>query len=253
MLTQNAELGTGGLIRSTPCLDGPIPDDPLSRLHEQRRPNGSPLGGEELPDPLLRGGPVAPQAPEDGLREGVPDGGLELVHCGHDLIGGERGGPSLVDREARAAVGAREERPHGDVEVGRGDREVGRDGDVGGGDWGGGGGERGQELERVEGGFGDRVGGEVVEEDRAAEARGRVGGEGERDEELGDHGGGDRGVGQDVLQDEARAERRHPRHFGGASCGDTPRRGFEQSGRRLCEVLAFWEQLEYVQPCSGGL
>jgi hypothetical protein len=49
----------------------------------------------------------------------------------------------------RVAVGAREERPRGGVEVGRGDCEEGRDGDVGGGDWGGGDRERGQELERL--------------------------------------------------------------------------------------------------------
>ncbi|CAD6219690.1 unnamed protein product [Miscanthus lutarioriparius] len=90
--------------------------------------SANPLGSEELPDPLLR----------DGLRGGVPDGGLELVHCGDDLIEGERGGPSLVDRAARVAVGAREERPRRGVEIGRGDCEEGRDGDVGGGDWGGG-------------------------------------------------------------------------------------------------------------------
>ena len=159
--------------------------------------SANPLGSEELPDPLLR----------DGLR-GVPDGGLELVHCGDDLIEGERGGPSLVDRAARVAVGAREERPRGGVEIGRGDCEEGRDGDVGGGDWGGGGGERGQELERVERGFGDRVGGEAAEEDRTAEARRRVGGEGERGEELVDGGGGDRGVAQDVVQDEGRLRHR---------------------------------------------
>ena len=88
--------------------------------------SANPLGSEELPDPLLR----------DGLR-GVPDGGLELVHCGDDNIGGERGGTSLVDRTARTVVGACEELPSGGIEVWCGSREECHDGDVGGGDGGG--------------------------------------------------------------------------------------------------------------------
>lgn len=41
--TQHAELHTSGLIRDTPCLEGPIRDDPLGCRLEQQQPNRAPL------------------------------------------------------------------------------------------------------------------------------------------------------------------------------------------------------------------
>jgi hypothetical protein len=43
ILTQHAELHTSGLIRDTPCLEGPIPDNPLGCRLEQQQPNRAPL------------------------------------------------------------------------------------------------------------------------------------------------------------------------------------------------------------------
>ena len=83
-----------------------------------------------------------------------------------------------------------------------------------------------EEVERVERGGGDRVGGEAAEEHRAAEARGRVGGEGQRGEQRVDGGGGDRGVAQGVVQDQGRVRRRQPRHLLAGSAGGASR-GFD--------------------------
>jgi hypothetical protein len=222
VLTKNAVLGTGSLICIAPCPNSFIPDKPHGSLLQPRWPNRSPLGNEELPDPLFRGGAVTEQPLQSGLRERVPYGGLKLVRGGDGLVGGERGGASFLCGAAHAAVGASKERPRGGVEVGRGGREEGGDGEVGRRQRGGRVWQGGEEVEGVEGVSGDRVRGEAAEEDPAAEAQGRVRGKGERGQERVRRVGGDGGVAKDVVQDQGRVLRSQPRHLGAGLGG-----GFE--------------------------
>jgi hypothetical protein len=193
VLTKNAVLGTGSIVCIAPCPNSFIPDKPHGSLLQPRRPNRSPLGNEELPDPLFRGGAVTEQPLQHGLRERVPDSGLKLARGGDGLVEGERGGASFLYGAAHAAVGASKERPLGGVEVRRGGRKEGGDGEVGRRQRGGRVWQGGEEVEGVEGVSGDRVRGEAAEEDPAAEAQGRVGGKGERGQERVRRVGGDGG------------------------------------------------------------
>jgi hypothetical protein len=222
VLTKNAVLGTGSIVCIAPCPNSFIPDKPHGSLLQPRRPNRSPLGNEELPDPLFRGGAVTEQPLQHGLRERVPDSGLKLARGGDGLVEGERGGASFLYGAAHAAVGASKERPLGGVEVRRGGRKEGGDGEVGRRQRGGRVWQGGEEVEGVEGVSGDRVRGEAAEEDPAAEAQGRVGGKGERGQERVRRVGGDGGVAKDVVQDQGRVLRSQPRHLGAGLGG-----GFE--------------------------